>query len=519
MSLYDSYGAAVYAYTSRFTGWAGIGYQDGLLFGAGIQTTFRQDTLRLGSSTLVEQYPTDLFSPGINVLTQDVRYTWVRPRTTVMGSIGFASATPGSQFFPAFSFNGAYGSLKVKHEVDRRVRLAFDGVAADKQTAIGQAAYLASPDIALAASGGVGSNAPYGAMSLEYRGRNVTVLAAYVYQGMGFRRVDLPYPNQTEADKENLLVDWQIHPNVSLGAAHQNFLQPAQDTVPAILGTGNSVYASARVAGFRVQAGLYDSRSMGITNLSNYFAVGRAVGSRLDAEVFLLQSRPSIGPSTTTPIVNLREQVTQRLGLLQQVAFNPDGNVSVQFGGNLLLPIGELGVGYQIVQRPLEPLNPFESVLNLTARIQLGRYSTSVSTIFQPDGSVSYIANASTFLYFGALGGTGQANLVGRQIGRFVVRGRVVDTAGQPVDGAALDLDGQVTFTNTDGQFLLRVGRPRTYQLRVLLDEFLTPGTWEVVSAPDGVLAASEEGGNAAEIVLRRVERTPAPAPSPDSES
>ncbi len=514
MSLYDSYGAAVYAYTNRFTGWAGIGYQDGLLFGAGIQTTFRQDTLRLGSSALVERYTTDLFTPGVNVLTQDARYTWVRPNTVVMGSVGFAAETPGSQFFPAFSFDDAYGALKVKHQVERRVRVAFDGVVSGKQTAIAHAAFLPTPTLGLAAAAGIGSNVPYGAVSLEYQGRTVKVLASYIAQADGFRRVDLPFPNQTEADRENIQVDWQVRPFLAVGAARQNFLQNGRDSLPPVRGTGNSIYASAHGYGFRTQAGLYDSESMGISNLSSYFMLGRSFGSWFDAEVFVLQSRPSVGPSTTTPIVNLREHVTQRLALTQQVAFNP-GHVTVQFGGNLVTPIGEVGVGYQIVQRPLQPLNPFESVLSLTARLQLGRYSTSLNTIFQPDGSVSYVANASTFLYFGEFGGAAQSNLIGKQMGKFVLRGRVVDDAGQPVDGAAIELDGQLAFTNTNGEFLVRVGRPRTYQVRVLLQEFLTPGTWEVVRAPDGILAVSEEGGSSAEIVLRRgASPLPTPAPS-----
>ena len=86
-SLYDSYGVAAHLYTARADGWIGVGVQDGdFVLGAAVQTSFKQDSLRIGSDVLVERYPTDLFSLGVNILGQDVRYTLVRPRTYITSS-------------------------------------------------------------------------------------------------------------------------------------------------------------------------------------------------------------------------------------------------------------------------------------------------------------------------------------------------------------------------------------------------------------------------------------------------
>ena len=87
----------------------------------------------------------------------------------------------------------------------------------------------------------------------------------------------------------------------------------------------------------------------------------------------------------------------------------------------------------------------------------------------------------------------------------------MVDELGAPVDGAALDFDGNVTFTNPHGQFLIRLGRPREYRLTVLFSEFLAPGRWEVVSAPASLRALPEERATNTDIVVRRVV---APAPT-----
>lgn len=502
-SLYDSYGGAIYAYTSAFTGWLGIGYQDGFKFGAAIQTSFQQDSLRIGSGILLQQYATDLFSTGTNVLTQDIRYTFVRPRTVALLAAGSAARTNGSQFFQAYSFDDPFGAITIRHQPTNRLQLGFNGVVATRQSAIAGASWLAAPNVTLAGSAGIGANDPYGAVSAEYRARTVAVRASYVTQGDHFRRADLPFPVQTEADRENIQVDWQPWPLVTLGAARQNFLQSATDSLPALRASGNSIYGGISRFGFRAQAGLYDSHAGEFSNLSSYYALGRSFGRWLDAEVYVLQSRPSVGDNTTTPIVSLRQNVSQRLSLLQQFTFQDD-RVTVQLGGSLVTPFGDLGVSYQIVQRPLEPLDPFKSVLSLSARIQLGRYSTNLNTVFQPDGSVNYTASASTFLYFGQFGGM-QPNLVSGQIGRFMIKGRVLDADGQPIDGAALDFDGAVTFTNPEGQFQLRVNRPRDYKLTVLLGEFLLPGKWEVVSAPAAITAAPEQRAGSTDIVLRRV--------------
>jgi hypothetical protein len=173
----------------------------------------------------------------------------------------------------------------------------------------------------------------------------------------------------------------------------------------------------------------------------------------------------------------------------------------VLVGASLMTPIGEFVADYQIVHQPLKPFNPFRSALNLTARLQLGQYSTSVGTYVQPDGSVDYSASGSTFLYMGSFGGA-QPQQVGGRMARYVVRGRVRDESGNPVEGAAVDIGGQVVFTNSRGEFFHRVGRPGRSSLAVLPGEFLLPGQWEVVSAPAEAVAGSETAAGI-EIILR----------------
>jgi hypothetical protein len=253
-----------------------------------------------------------------------------------------------------------------------------------------------------------------------------------------------------------------------------------------------------------------------VRNLSSYAAAGREIASWLDAEVFVLQSRPEGIPATTTPIVHLRWSLSPRLGLNQQVIFN-DGRPTVLFGAMLRTAIGEFGADYQIVHQPFQPFNPFRSTLNLTARLQLGNYSTSLGTYVRQDGSIDYSASGSTFLYMGGLGGIQPQQVgTGGGMGRYVIRGVVRDDGGQPVEGAALDLGGELAFTNSAGEFFVRVRRPTAYDLSVRLEEFLFPGRWEVVSAPARVQAEREGAAPGIEVILRHPAPAPAaPAPAP----
>jgi len=513
-SLYDSYGLYANLFGRKYEGWAGVGYQDGFRFGAGLRTGFGRDTLSLGSDVLLVALPTDVFGLGINVLAQDVRYTMVLGNTTVSATAGWAAASTGSQFFRAYSFDAPFGAVAARRRLGNRWLLGVTGVLADQQTALASAQWLATPSLVLSGAAGIGANDPYTAASAVYVARQVTASASYVWLPSGrFRRVDLPYPVQSEADKFNLKAEYEPWPDIAVGGGVQHFLQDSGGPT-VVTASGTTAYARAQRFGVRAQVGIYDSRSAGVTNFSNYFALGYSFGRRLDVEGYLLQSRPSNRAAANTPIVNLRERLTRRLSLMQQFLWN-DGQLTVQFGGDVVLPLGDVSVSYQLVQQPFAPEEPFKSVLSIAARVQLGRYSTNVNTTVLPDGSVNYLATASTFLYLGQYGGL-QPNAVGSRPGRFVLRGRVLDEDGVPVEGAAVDLNGELAFTNAEGQFMIRVNRLDDYRLQVRLEEFLLPGNWEVLTAPATVRAERENRAQSVDVILRR---TNAPVPTPPRDS
>jgi hypothetical protein len=516
-SLLGGYGATANYWHGGYDGWVGLGYLNGLRIGAFLRTGFKKDTLRIGNDALVLRVPTDLFSTGSNLLVQGVSYTGGSARTSYLFFGGASSDGLAAPSFQAANPDKALGAVRLRHLLTDRVRLSADAVFTRRQTVMPGLQWQATPDLTTALVAGAGSDRTYAATSAYYRRGDLEIKSSYVWNPHRFRRADVPGPNQAETDRENLQVTYNVTPNLSVGFARQNFVQDSADTQPIVRASGNSFFASGRVREFRLAGGLYDSRAAGVHNLSSYTAVGRQITTWLDAEGFVLQSRPEGQSVMTTPIVHLRWTISPRLGLNQQVIFN-DGRPTVLLGAMIRTGIGEFGADYQIVHQPFRPFNPFRSSLNLTARLQLGNYSTSLGTYVREDGAVDYSASGSTFLYMGGMGGIQPQQVgTGGSMGRFVVRGVVRDELGNPVEGAAIAIGGEVVFTNSTGEFFVRARSPKQYELAVRLDEFLFPGRWEVVEAPAQCRAQAEASARATEITLRRagVGAVPPETPSP----
>jgi outer membrane protein OmpA-like peptidoglycan-associated protein len=511
-SLVGGYGATANFWRSGVDGWIGLGYLDGLRAGAFLRTAVGKDTVRLGNDALVMRFPTDLFSSGYNLLVQGASLAGGSGRTSYLAFGGASSSSLAAPSFQATRIEKPMGALFLQHRVSPTVRLTGNVLVAERQTVVPGIQWEPTPDLTTALVAGTGAGSPYAAGALTARRGALELKALYAWNPDRFRRADVPGPRQTEAEKENLSLTYDLGAAFQVGAARQHFLQDSADGAAPIRATGNSAFVSGRVRQFRLTGGLYDSRSQGASNLSSYVAVGREVASWLDAELFLLQSRPSGRAASTTPIANLRWRVSPRLRLMQQISMH-DHRPTILFGAGLITSLGEFGADYQIVHQPFQPFQPFRSALNLTARLQLGRYSTSLGTYVRPDGAVDYSASGSTFLYMGAFGGV-QPQQVGQSFGRYVVRGVVRDEAGEPVEGAAVSLNAEMAFTNSRGEFFVRARRPQRYDLRVPLEEFLLPGQWEIVAAPGEAVAEPEDRARGVEIILRRVVPAPvAPAP------
>jgi hypothetical protein len=96
-----------------------------------------------------------------------------------------------------------------------------------------------------------------------------------------------------------------------------------------------------------------------------------------------------------------------------------------------------------------------------------------------------------------------------------MVQGLVIDEEGKPVRGAAVAIDGETVYTDSDGYFFVRKPKGRRCALAVATEEFLTPLPYVVVSAPERVESQPDGRGAGALIVVRAV-IPPVPRPKPE---
>jgi hypothetical protein len=154
-------------------------------------------------------------------------------------------------------------------------------------------------------------------------------------------------------------------------------------------------------------------------------------------------------------------------------------------------------------------------VLGLHFQLPFGvqlNYGTDVSS----GGQVHYSAYGTSIGYRNLKGGLRGPQIAGNFYSN-VARGRVVDPSGEPVSGAAIQIGKNLVFSDTAGTFLVRLKSQGELPLTVSLDDFATPGTFAVVSAPPTVRVTPEDDAQIYKIVVKRVPATSASQPKPDS--
>ena len=134
--------------------------------------------------------------------------------------------------------------------------------------------------------------------------------------------------------------------------------------------------------------------------------------------------------------------------------------------------------------------------------------SINTQTIAQPNGRNLWQIGGDDYLqtkmHVPAIG-TGEAN--SRSLpsmghgGKYCYEIVVTDETGNPVEGASLVLGKDSIFTDSQGRTSIRE-KQKTMPLRVDLDNFMLPGTWEIVSAP-----VEAKPGEPVRIVVKRKPR------------
>ncbi|MEO7964706.1 MAG: hypothetical protein ABIT38_12465, partial [Gemmatimonadaceae bacterium] len=437
------------------------------------------------------------------MLAQGVSIQRRRGRTTLHAFGGASANALAAPYFAANRANHAMGYAHASYDVSRSLSLGAHAVLTSRQSLLASATWRPAFNISTTAAGGVGSNAPYASTALETRSTHLDVRAAYAFVGDHFRRADAPLPLQSESDRENLLFSWRPRTGLTLTAGRQHFRQDSSFAGIPRRATLTQLGVNATPFGTSLSSGVFLSEAAAQRNVSSFLSARSPMVGRLQSELYLLRVWEPVPSRITTPVLLLREMITSRLSLLQVITHDKGRN-SVSFGGTLNTALSSISMDYQVVHSPYLTTNPFVQTIRLNARVQVGSYSVSLGSFVTPDGKVHYSARGSTFLYRGLGSFVARADDGGGRLDRFIVAGRVIDEAGNPIEGASLEIDGDVIYTDSRGRFFVRRPTSRQVTLRVTLDDFLLPGLFNVVSAPKTASPSRDETRPRVVIVLRR---------------
>jgi hypothetical protein len=515
-SLYQGYGGALSVWGDRFEGNVGLGYLDGLRFSVFFKQLIGRDTLRLGNDAIPVRLATDVFGNSNAIVAQGAGIRHATPRSSLYAFLGASAVATPAPFVNALSHDKAIGVVQAERALSPSVRLTTHALFSSRQTVLQGIKWETRSGLEAGATAGIGGNQPYGSASMAIKHEKLDIRAAYVSMGDRFRRTGVPSPVQSEADRENIVLTLRPADGFSLGVGRQHFRQDS--TLPGVPDRAglNQVFGSARFVGTNLGAGLFDSRTPGTRSLSSYFSASRDLTRWLQTDLYLLRLWSPAPVRSTTPVLRVREFLTPRMSLLQVVT-HASGRTSVAFGGAIGSGLTSVGLDYQIVHTPYRPTQPFVQTIALNVRLPLGNYRVSAASFVTADGRVNYTGAASTFFYAGDVL-TGNSRPVEIKFERYIVEGTVVDESGAPVDGAAVQVGRSTLFTDSRGRFFIRLSSTKAAPLRILVDEFLATGRFEVVSAPATVKPRLERESASVKLVVRRVfpdrESTEPPAPT-----
>lgn len=503
-SLYQSQGGTVRVHVRGYSGSVGAGMINGRFYtGAQIAKSFEKGSVTLGTDNVTFDLPTDIFQSGhyLTVVGLGLRsrignanlYTFAGETSTSFNSpffVGTRTEKPALLLF-------ASGKVAPQWTASTRVLVPLSYNA----TVIHSFAFDDEHGTKFAVTGGFGVGHLYAATSLALSRQKYDLKTAYIESSTQFRRANVAVPLTAEPDRDNTLFTVRPTKWSSFTVGRQNYLTPVYQTNLTIRSTVNQASASIQALGTSLSATIYQSIYSGGRNVATAYAASRQIGQRIHTQGSYLVSKPDRSPKSTSFIVNVQETITPRWTISQMV--NTSGGRSTYgFGGAFLSNLATLSADYQTFYVPSRIGNPFEEALILNVQVHLfGGLTLSGGTFVAPDGSLLYTTEAEGMVSRDGSGVPGTP--IHHSIGQMVLRGRVVDSAGQPIMGAALMVDQLPVYTDSKGYFIVREQKPHLHPLTVLVDQFLDGQSYKVISAPAEVRSSTNDQEDTVVIVQR----------------
>jgi len=521
-SLYEAAGGGLKVYTPNYEGRFGLGNAQGWKAGGSLKTQRFGHIVLLGDDMIRTDLPTDVFGGGRYAFTRGLSVARTGKRGGLLGFAGVSSDIFSTPFFQAGEADHPLGLFNGDYNLQPRLRAFTRNSFSRDSSSLHGVEWQASDEMTTAVTGGVMRNEPYLATSfsaekpwvslktsyvLAARPRARRIIATTASSSSRSRDTAISNSNASEANKENVLASFHVRPYLTLTAGRQNFLQANVAGSAPLAGSVNQFGFSMGLSRFQFGGSVYDSRTDDYRNLGTALSLAFPLTDRVRVMSNYFRSKPSRSQAFSTLSATLQETVSPRLSLSQLVT-RTGGRTTLSLGGSLLTNLLKISAEWQTFFVPFLRGNQFKQALVMRFDVRLpGDIQFQGGTDIAPDGSVHFTTYGSSFLYH-----QGMPHVQGASFSfpKYLLQGTVTDEKGNPIAGAALRISGEDVFTDSRGKFFLRVRKAGPHPLAVSLENFLAPGSYEVVSAP-GEVTAAREGEPAGEIAVavRRLANTP----------
>lgn len=223
---------------------------------------------------------------------------------------------------------------------------------------------------------------------------------------------------------------------------------------------------------------------------------GQAVGGNVRLGPVSVSAGETFSRSGKQFLGSVTEQLRRGFSVTQYIS-RMNGTTNVNFGGVYTSNTITVSAQYQQVFTPFGP-TAFEKILMLGFKLQL----PSGQTVDLSTSGTKWSASGGSYIQTG-LSTAGTSRTGGGVVGKYVIRGRVVDDAGQPVENAAVMVGNEEVFTNANGDFLVRTRKSKAVSVSVVVKDFVRFGDWTCTSCPASVVPQPDESATPVQIVVR----------------
>lgn len=524
-TLMDSSGGEIHYRWKGVGGFFSMGYQDRLDFGA--YAGFRYQGFNFGAGDRTQDFQLGTDNLGANRFFYG-RGIFIDRKGEFDSITAFAGVTTnrfGSMFYDAARRLDGTGAIFFKHQEGKNLTFYSANIFQDRVTSLQSVSYRAADRLTLGTTVGVGANNAYAAASADYSLSRFDLSGSYVAAGQGFESVPGVRLLGSERIGANGRAKVKVTETLNLTVEHAKMRTIAEDSEneqprEAVLDTVSAFY---RWKDMQFSGAASNSESGSLWTHTYVASASRKLFSESAnvSAMFLRQAVAGRSPSNSF-IVNGEEKIGPQLTINQGYTRTGSANI-ISGGARYVSNLLTFGVGQQLYYSPMAGDNKVASIWTFNVNLRVYRaIRLHADSYVSESGRVRY-----TFwmdgLRFQRSGGDAlpeaSPQYANVKFGKFMVRGVVVDEAGQPVWGISVRVDGKLAYSDNAGTFTLRFNEGQTYPLSVLVEQSLSPSVYEVVQAPVSVRADTVESAPTIRIVVRKARPQPAPQPAPKRRS